>query len=230
MTSVKADFHIHTSEDRRDLIRYSSTELIEMGRRRGFSCLAITNHDTCIWSEYLRDYARERGICLLPGMEATIQGRHVLLINFDFDAISVSRLEDLYRLRSKDSLIIAPHPFYPSPVALGKRFVKHLDLFDAAEWSHFFCRRINFNLKMEKLARASGLPVVGTSDAHQRIQFDTTYSVLDAEELEPESIIRAVKKGRVKVVTRPLPLPKLLEINIRMAVRNHILKRFSRNP
>lgn len=227
MIPVKADFHIHTSEDRKDLIRYSARELIDMGRKKGFSCLAITNHDTCVWSEYLRDYAKERGICLLPGMEATLQGRHVLLINLDFKKISVSRLEDLYSLRSENSLIIAPHPFYPSPVALRKKFVRHLKLFDAAEWSHFFCRHINFNLKMERVAKASGLPVVGTSDAHQRAQFDTTYSVLDAENLEPESIIQAVKQGRVKVVTRPLALPQLLEINIKMAVRNHIIKLFS---
>jgi len=196
-----------------------------MASARGFSCLAITNHDTCTWTEYLRDYARERGICLLPGMEATVEGRHVLLINFDFRQISVSSFRDLYRIKREDSLIIAPHPFYPSPVALRKKFVRHINVFDAAEWSHFFCKRINFNLKMEKTARAAGLPVVGTSDAHQRRQFDTTYSMVDAEAREPEAIIQAIRQGRVEVVTRPLPLKRLLEINIRMTFRNQIIKR-----
>ena len=228
MSLIKADFHIHSSEDRKDVIHYSAMELIDMACKRGFSCLAITNHDACVWSEYLRDYAREREICLLPGMEATIQGRHVLLINFDFSTMSVSRLEDLYRLRREDSLIIAPHPFYPSLVALRKRFVRHIDLFDAAEWSHFFCRRINFNLKMKRVVEAAGIPVVGTSDAHQRAQFDTTYSLVDSEEIEPEAIIQAVKKGRVKVVTRPLSFLQLLEINFKMSMRNHVLKPFIR--
>ncbi len=228
MSAFKADFHIHTAEDRRDLVRYSAMELIDMARERGFSCLAITNHEQCTWSEYLRDYARERGICLLPGMEATVQGRHVLLINFDFSDVSVSSFSDLYNLRRDNALIIAPHPFYPSRVALGRQFIKHLELFDAAEWSHFFCRKINFNLKMEKVARAHGLPVVGTSDAHQRMQFDTTYSMVEADEAEPEAIIQAVKKGDIKVVTRPLSFLQLLQINFRMTARNHVLKYITR--
>jgi len=225
MAIIKADFHIHTSEDRKDVIRYSALELIDMARQRGFSCLAITNHDLCTWSEYLRDYARERGICLIPGMEATIEGRHVLLINFDFRDITVSSLADLYDMRRENSLIIAPHPFFPSPVALRRKFVRHLELFDAAEWSHFFCRRINFNLKMKKIARLACLPVVGTSDAHQRVQFDTTYTLVEAEEAEPDAVIQAVKHGRVNVVTRPLPFLKLLEINAKMTLRNHLLQR-----
>ncbi len=228
MAPVKADFHIHTSEDQKDLIRYSAVELIDMARQKGFSCLAITNHDTCTWTRYLSDYARERGICLLPGMEATIEGRHVLLINFDFSSISLSSFRDLYHIRRDDALIIAPHPFYPSPVALRKKFLKHIEVFDAAEWSHFFCKRINFNKRMERTARAAGLPVIGTSDAHQKVQFNTTYSVVEAETLEPEAIIHAVRQGRIQVVTRPLPFSRLLEINIKMAFRNQVLKRFQR--
>ena len=160
-------------------------------------------------------------------MEATIQGRHVLLINFAFKEFSVSTFEDLYRIKTDNGLIIAPHPFYPSTVALRKKFIRHVELFDAAEWSHFFCRQINFNLKMEKLAKAAGIPVVGTSDAHQRMQFDTTYSMVDSEP-EPEAVIQAVKQGRVKVVTRPLPLTRLLEINLKMVARNQIIKRLVR--
>ncbi len=229
MALVKADFHIHTSEDRKDLVHYSATELIDMARDRGFSCLAITNHDLCTWSEYLRDYAKERGICLLPGMEATIEGRHVLLINFDFERVSASTFKDLYKIRTDDALIIAPHPFYPSMVALRGKFTKYMELFDAAEWSHFFCRKINFNIRMERLAKAAGLPVVGTSDAHQKIQFNTTYSLVDVDEVTPEAVVRAVRKGRVRVVTRPLPFMQLLQINMKMAVRNSIIKRVKKN-
>ncbi|NPA94835.1 MAG: hypothetical protein GXO58_05340, partial [Thermodesulfobacteria bacterium] len=138
MALLKADFHIHTSEDPQDLVRYSARELIDMAHELGYRVLAITNHNECTWTPYLRDYARERGIVLLPGMEATIEGRHVLLINFPFSNLGVSRLEDLYPLKKDSNLIVAPHPFYPSPVALRGKFTKNLRLFDAAEWCHFF--------------------------------------------------------------------------------------------
>ena len=67
--------------------------------------------------------------------------------------------------------------------------------------------------------------MIGTSDAHQRCQFHTTYSLIEAEP-DPESIIQAVKSGKVQIVTRPLPLFLLLKINLKMLWRNKILKRF----
>ncbi len=135
---LKADFHIHTSEDREDLVTYSATELIDMAADLGYSVLSITNHNLNIWTRWLSDYARERGIVLIPGMEATIEGRHVLLYNFDFANISINRLRDLYALKDRNNMIIAPHPCYPSSVALRNLFRKHIRLFDAVELSHFW--------------------------------------------------------------------------------------------
>lgn len=228
MALLKADFHIHTSEDPQDFVRYSACELIDMAHELGYQVLAITNHNKCTWTPYLRDYARERGIVLLPGMEATIEGRHVLLINFPFSHLSISRLQDLYALKMDRNLIIAPHPYYPSPVALRGKFTKNLHLFDAAEWSHFFSRTFNFNRRMERVAKEAGMPIVGTSDAHQRRQFHTTYSLVDAEP-NVEAVIEAVKEGRVTVKTTPLSLLELLRINMTMIYRNMILKRCGMN-
>ncbi len=223
MAELKADFHIHTSEDPKDFIRYSATELIDMAHGLGYKVLSITNHEHCTWSPYLRDYARERGIVLIPGMEATIQGKHVLLLNFSFDKLSIGSIRDLSSITREEGLVIAPHPYYPSPVALGKHFTRNIRLFDAAEWSHFFCKKINFNRPMERVAVAAGLPIVGTSDAHQRRQFHTTYSLVEAEP-HVRSVIEAIKKGRVRVKTAPLPLMELLRINTTMLFRNLIYK------
>ncbi len=228
MTLLKADFHIHTREDPKDFIRYSALELIDMAQRLGYRVLAITNHDHCTWTPYLRDYAKERGIVLLPGMEATVGGRHVLLINLPFEQLSIKNLADLYNIPREKGLIIAPHPYYPSPVALRGQFTKNLTLFDAVEWSHFFSTTINFNRPMERVAKRAGLPIVGTSDAHQRRQFNTTYTLVDAEP-DVESIIDAVKQGRVQVKTGPLPLTELVKINVTMVYRNLVYKKMGFN-
>jgi len=224
MTLLKADFHIHTKEDPQDYIRYDAFELIDMAHHLGYKVLSITNHDKCTYNEYLKDYARERGIILLPGMEATIEKKHVLLINLPFNKLSISSLKDLYDVPNEKGLIIAPHPFFPSPVALGKKFIKYIKAFDAAEWSHFYSKKVNFNLKMERIAKEGNLPIVGTSDAHQRIQFHTTYTLIDSE-FHIEAVIEAVKKGRVKVISKPLPLTRLVEINCKMLFRNFIKKK-----
>ncbi len=224
MPLLKADFHIHTSEDPEDTIRYSATDLIDRAQRHGYSVLAITNHNSCVYNGYLRDYAKERGIVLIPGMEATIQGRHVLLLNFDFATINPSRLKELYDLKDRNNLIIAPHPYFPSTVALRALFRKNIRLFDAVELSHHYCPSIDFNKRALELARQYGLPVVGTSDAHQRCQFNTTYSLIEADP-DTGAIIEAIKRGKVKVITKPLPLSLLIRINMVMFLRNHIIKR-----
>ncbi|MBW1946485.1 MAG: PHP domain-containing protein [Deltaproteobacteria bacterium] len=225
MAILKADLHIHTSEDPEDLILYSATELIDMACRLGYSVLAITNHNCVTYSGYLRDYAKERGIVLIPGMEATIQGRHVLLHNMDFQQVKRDKIARLDYLKRPDNLIIAPHPYFPGLVSLRGMLRRHVNLFDAVEYCHFYSERLDFNRPAIKFAKEHDLPMVGSSDAHQRCQFHTTYSLIEAEP-EPESVIRAVKSGKVRIVTRPLPLSLLLKIELKMFWRNRILKRF----
>ena len=54
-------------------------------------------------------YAAERGITLIPGIERTIEGRHVLLLNFSAATESVHSFDDLARLKSRESgLVVAP--------------------------------------------------------------------------------------------------------------------------
>ena len=81
---LKADFHMHTKDDPQDykFVRHSAEELIDHAASLKFQVLSITNHDKITYSPYLREYAAHRGILLLPGAEATIEGKHVLIINY----------------------------------------------------------------------------------------------------------------------------------------------------
>jgi len=224
MNKLKADLHIHTSEDPEDLIKYSAVQLIDMAADLGYQVLSITNHNAVTWTSYLCDYAKERGIILIPGIEATIQGRHVLVYNADFSRIDRSKVSSLADVKSKESLIIAPHPFFPSTVSLRRLFERNVHLFDAVEFSHFYTKNINFNQKAKRMAKRFGLPVIGTSDAHQRIQFHSTYSLIEAE-FHPQAVIEAIKKHKVEVVTNPLTLPELTKILCTMGWRNEVVKR-----
>jgi len=83
-----------------------------------------------------------------------------------------------------------------------------------------------------KLAAAVGLPVVGTSDCHLDEQFGTTFSLIDAEP-SVESVLSAIKKGRVSVVSRPLTLARCASIAIRLALatgKEHTRTRLRPSP
>lgn len=199
---LKADLHLHTREGEA-FITYGARELIERAAQEGFDVLSITNHDTLTFDREIADYARERGILLIPGVEATVEGKHVLLYNLDVPPNWIRSFADLRRYRQPDWLVVAPHPFYPSSICLGRRLRREIDLFDAVEFSHFYTRRIDFNRAAVRLARDAGRPLVGSSDAHLRGQFGTTYSLIEAEPTVA-SVLSAIRAGHVRVVTRPL--------------------------
>ncbi|MEI6633197.1 MAG: PHP domain-containing protein [Chlamydiota bacterium] len=217
---LKADLHVHTSEDPEDPVEFSALELIDMASRLGYAVLSITNHNTVTWDEGLAAYAAEKGILLLPGVELSVAGRkHVLAINSALRGDKLGsrfpRFEDLAAIRGEGTIIIAPHPFYKAPVCVGRDLEKHHSLFDALEASHFYSRLINPNRAAERFSMRHGLPMVGTSDAHFRSQFGRAYSLVEAER-DPRSLAEAVKKGRVRIVCPPLSIAGMGLILVRM--------------
>src|SRR5204862_3635778 len=125
--------------------------------------------------------AAARDIVLIPGAEATIEGHHVLLYNFDVPLSAVRSFDALRRFKGPDWLVIAAHPFFPASFSLGSRLLRELDLFDAIELSHFHTRRLDFNRRAIALARETGRALVGNSHSHLPRQLGTTYSMIEAE-------------------------------------------------
>ena len=199
---LKADLHLHTAEDPLDRVRYTAKELISKAASQDFDVISITNHHQMTFNHDLLSYAQERGVLLIPGVEMTIQRRHVLVLNpppykMCSDFLSLSKL------RRPETLIVAPHPYFPGSYSLNGHLLKHLNLFDALEYCHFYSSMINFNQRALEVCQSLGLPLVGNSDAHFLSQMGTTYSLIYAEK-NLESIFAAIRGNRVEVVTRPL--------------------------
>jgi predicted metal-dependent phosphoesterase TrpH len=201
---LKVELHTHTSDDPVDQIPYTAEKLIDRAANLGYHALAITLHDRQEPVERLRGYAAERGIVLLPGIEKTIEGKHVLLINFTRRTETVETFDDLRKLRRCESgLVVAPHPFFPASTCLLANLDKYCELFDAVEINAMYTASLNFNLRAERWAARQGKPLVGNCDVHRLRQLGTTYSLVDAEP-NPDAICHAIREGHVYVVSRPL--------------------------
>jgi predicted metal-dependent phosphoesterase TrpH len=223
---LKADLHLHTAEDPLDRIRYTAKELISKASDEGFDVISITNHHQMTFNQDLLSYAQERGILLIPGIEMTIQRRHVLVLNPPPHKMC-SDFYSLSKLCRPETLVIAPHPYFPGTYSLNGYLLKHLNLFDALEYCHFYSPMINFNQRAVEVSRFFGFPLVGNSDAHFLSQLGTTYSLIYAEK-NLEAVFAAIRQNKVKVATRPL---KHLEMGsianrfLRMKLRAKISKR-----
>ena len=204
---LKADFHLHTADDPIDSIPHSAYELIDKASALGFHALAVTLHDAQYDVAGVRDYARDRGIVLVPGVERTLHGKHVLLLNFPQEAEQIASFDALADLRRRhpEGLVVAPHPFFPHRSCLRGLLDRHEPLFDAVEVNAFYLRSIDFNRRAVRWARAHERPLVGNSDSHRLSMLGTTYSLVDAEAgSDATAICDAVRGGRVSVRTRPL--------------------------
>ena len=216
MSWLKADLHLHTREAE-PFIAFDAYRLIDRAAREGFQVLSITNYDTLTFSDRLAAYARARGILLIPGAEATIEGRHVLLYNTDVHLSAIQTFARLRRFKSPDWVVIAAHPFFPAPISLGRRLLDEIDVFDAIELSHFYTGMIDFNRKAVAMSRELGLPLVGNSDSHLERQFGTTYSLIESEPTVP-CVLAAIRKGQVRIVSRPLALGEMIRIGTELVL------------
>lgn len=216
---LKADLHLHAGEDKEDHIPYSSKELIDAASDNGYDVLSLTFHNKVHYPKSLVTYAESKGILLIPGTEAKIQGRHVLIYNKD-----VSKLKEVLRKARKadridhlaeikeDCLIIAPHPYYIFQ-SLMDELEKNIAVFDGIEYSYFAWRWMNFNKNAVEMAKRHNKAIIGTSDLHRLYHFGYTWSMIKAEK-NIDSIFKAIRYGKVKVERQDLPLKIFLWLGV----------------
>lgn len=222
---LKAALHVHTKEDPRDHIGYSAKEAITKAAEQRFDVIAITCHDCVVDDEELIAYAEQQNILYIPGIEKTIEKKHVLIINANKRAEEIKTFADLaeYRWQKPNIFVIAPHPFYPGiTTCLGGKLETYRHLFDAIEYSYFYTEIFNmFNKKAERYSQKYDLPLIGTSDVHLKNHFNHTWMWLDAAKNIP-SVIQALRAKKFRMHTTPLTTKEMVWIYGEMLIRDAV--------
>lgn len=213
---LKSEFHSHTNHIQTwSEGNYSPDKLIDRAALLGFDVLCITEHYSTFknWPDYRKDplktyrdykeYAKKKGILLIPGTEVWFEEGEVLLINFRGDARKLKKIMDLRKL-PKNVLKIASHPFYGRKMCMGHKIIKYRDLLDGWEYCHFYYGWLNPNKKAVALAEKFGKKMIGTSDVHRLYQLNRTFTLVDAKK-DANAIVDAIRKGKHKAITNQLP-------------------------
>jgi len=213
---LKIDFHIHTNDYDWLESEFSSRHIIDNAAKNRFDAISITEHNFLNYSRKLKNYAAKKGLLLIPGVEATIDGSHVLIINHDEkDAMrkigkKIPRtFEELRRIKSRKNIIIAAHP-YLALSSIKDRFILHKDLFDAVEYNGFedYFWFFPWNRKAINLSKRFRKPLIANSDSHYLFQENSAYSFVSAEK-NTDSIINAIRKGDVEISRNRITNPFL---------------------
>ncbi|MBI5391049.1 PHP domain-containing protein [Candidatus Woesearchaeota archaeon] len=220
---LKAELHTHTNKDPVDgaWIKHTPKQLIDDAVAQGFQVLAFTYHRTAARDQESVAYAKKKGLLLIMGCEAVIEGKEVLLYNVAPQDIKPSMTWNDLRLlkKKKEILVIAPHPYFPVITGcLQDELEKHIDLFDAIEYSYFYLSWWNYNTKAEKIAKKYHKSMVGNSDVHLLEQLGLTYTWIDAKPTM-KGVFKAIRDVQVRIETKPLSPLQIASIFTRILLK-----------
>ena len=205
---IKTNLHLHTSDDTEDSIHYSFIDALHVAKKHGFGCIALTCHNKFVDKEEYRKTAEALGILFMPGVERTIEKRHVVILNPDKDVDTVKTFEALraYKRTHPEIFVIAVHPYFPGGYSLQEKLEEHADLFDAIEHSWFYSAHVNCNKKAGRVAKALTLPLIATSDTHNLKFLNTNYAEIEVLEKTIPALFNAIRNNNFTNTTSPRKL------------------------
>ena len=218
MPSYRVELHSHCQGDPVDIyLKHTLFQHIDRAKEVGLDAIAVTWHRKICAVPEAFAYARERGVLLIPGMEAEVDRRHLVVLNLaegDLPGEPTWNQIRALRLRKPEVLVMAPHPFYPHPSCLGNNMDGHTDCIDAVEWCilhvHWLPGRVNPNLRAARWAHKHGKTLVASSDAHSLSVIGKNASVVEADDLTPEALFAGIRAGRVSFHRRALEFGPLV--------------------
>ncbi|MCE0483230.1 MAG: PHP domain-containing protein [Methylacidiphilales bacterium] len=208
----RVELHSHCQGDPIDShLGHTIFEHIDQAKAVGLDAIAVTWHQKVCDNPDAFDYARDRGILLIPGMEADLNRRHLVVLNLKPGDLPGDTTWDevrALRKRKPEVFMLAPHPFYPHPSCLGREMNDHIDCIDAVEWCmlhvNWLPGRVNPNLRVARWAHQYNKPVVACSDSHSLNTIGKNASTVEADALTPEALFAGIRAGRVAFHRRSL--------------------------
>lgn len=172
----------------------------QFGRARSLDGIAFTNHD------YYRPYESRSSLDVVPGIEISTTGGHVLVVGPDppheVEPGVLTPQEAVAIAHERDCAAILPHPFRRG--TLWKSGAP----FDAVEVNG---KRPQIADRVSALAEELDVPVVGGSDAHFPFEVGRVHTLVDADVLTARSVVDAIRDGRVR--------PKVAEGDVHRVLR-----------
>ncbi len=209
---MKVDCHVHTA--------YSSTklwkrdgfgkpeEIVKLASRSGLGGIAITDHHEIKGARAAEKKGRRAGIVVIPGVEIRTEKGDVLALNVTEIPKGSTAEEVCENVKEMGGLTVAAHPFSSSPLRKGGA---HL-VAEAVEVLNSWSSRRD-NRKAESFAGAAGKPFTAGSDAHFPELVGSAGIICSGE--TPDEILEEIRKRRVRVFGKELPILKKAVLSIR---------------
>lgn len=204
MPSFRVDLHNHCQGDPIDPLKHTIYEHIDIAQKVGLDAIAMTWHRRVCTDPLAETYARQNGVLLMRGMEAEIEGKHLVVVGLEEgDLPGETTWDEVRALRARKPgvLVMAPHPFYPHPSCLHRQLAGNDDCIDVVEWCALHVQwlpdKVSPNLRAARWAHRHGKPLLACSDAHSPQAIGRNPSTVEADELTQDAVLSAIRAGRI---------------------------------
>lgn len=174
-------------------------ELIVYSKRSGLNCVAVTDHDTI---EGALKLVKQDEILVIPGVEVSAKGCHVLALNVMEPIQSgLGAQEVVERVHEAGGIAALAHPTAAYKGA-RKTLTAKFDAIEVINSSSLF-----FDLSTYlngRIADALGASQLAGSDAHYAQEVGYAYTIVEAS-LNVDEIVKAVKMGLTTPCGRRIP-------------------------
>jgi len=175
-------------------------EMVAHAKKIGLGAIAITDHNEIRGSLEARKYAKKYDIVVIPGEEVTTYSGHMLALGVEEliqPGMTVEATIDA--VCDQGGITIGDHPFDIKNDGIKEkaRLTDAIEVFNAINLERFS------NNRSKRFAELHKKPQVAGSDAHWVEMIGYGINEIDADDVD--SILKAIKKGNVKIKTRYTP-------------------------
>jgi predicted metal-dependent phosphoesterase TrpH len=193
------DFHIHSRFSYDSLL--SPKRIVRIAEKRGLDGIAITDHNTIKGALEVSRF--DNSLYVIIGSEIKTEEGDVIGLFLNDEIASKHFDEVVDEIKSQDGLVVLPHP-YKKIMEIPNELLSKVDLIETLNG------RLSpeLNYKAQTLAKNSGIPIIGGSDAHISMSIGSVRTTFNCEKHaihDVEDIKRLLLKGDAKVVGTESP-------------------------
>lgn len=209
MTTVKIDFHIHSSFSNDS--RMKLNEIIGVAKKRDLQGIFICDHDNFKIKKLVNKIKLDN-FFVLVGMEIKTEFGEIITCFHDEDIKSRRYFEIIDELKDKNGYVIIPHPLDNARSSrLDTNHVMDLiknrnNILLALEAFNSRCIFNKSNNRSRDLALKYNLGLTAGSDAHFKLEIGNAYTIF-SDVTNEEEIINAFKKKKTTIegkLTNPI--------------------------
>lgn len=195
---IRLDLHLHTFFSR-DAVS-SPEKVIAAARNKGLHGIAITDHDSCEATKYLRERGLASadgepvdGFLVIPAVEVSTAEGHLLCLGVVLPNMKHAPAAEVCdAVHEQGGLAIAAHPYDYFRAGIREDVLDALPL-DGIEVFNAAVTLRSFNADALRYAEKRGLAMTASSDAHHAGAVGTASTMVDAPGLNVHSVLEAIK-------------------------------------